>query len=287
MEQTKEKFDIYKSITRDIVMKLSKGEIPWRKRWCSPISDKLNYKSRRKYNGINLLILQQPGEYLTMKQCNEAGGHVRKGEKSHTIYQYFPVPLKGMREEYERRKKAGEDTTDITVPVLRYQQVFHLSQTEGVTSKIETIEHEKAKNPVDMADYVITKFTDNTGIRINETQTDTVRVEAELSQITIPSRKQFKTEEQWYNTLFGAIAGTTLDKMYEDKKMNDAHRELVTEIAACMITTGTGIAIDETEYDTLAECKKWSAVLNNDFRLIVTASSQAQKIAEDVLKPIM
>ncbi len=58
-------------------------------------------------------------------------------------------------------------------------------------------------------------------------------------------------------------------------------------MAACMVMSGVGLAIKETEEDTMAECSKWTAALNKDFRLIVNASSKAQKIAECILKPIM
>ena len=57
--EAKEKFNIYKAVTQKIVTRLAKGDIPWRKRWCSPIKDeKLNYVSRKGYHGVNLLLLE-------------------------------------------------------------------------------------------------------------------------------------------------------------------------------------------------------------------------------------
>lgn len=297
--QTKEKFDIYKDVTRKIVMRLAEGDIPWHKRWCSPLKVKLNYKSRHKYTGVNLLLLQDDGEYLTYNQCRAEGGHVKEGEHGHTIYQHFPVVRKEDEEEYKRLTKAGESTDHIKkIFVLRYLNVFHLSQTEGIKSKLESPEHQAAKAPVDMADFVIQEFSANTGVRVKEHPSDICTYDGGTNTVSIPSRTQFGTEEQWYNTLFSGLAKSVLAKGLEreggaegedpkERKVSAVQEELESEIAACMVMSGVGLTIRETEEDTMAECSRWTAELNKDFRLIVNASAKAQKVAEYILRPIM
>ncbi len=197
--QTKEKFDIYKDVTRKIVMRLAEGDIPWHKRWCSPLRVKLNYKSRHKYTGVNLLLLKDDGEYLTYNQCRAEGGRVKEGEHSHTIYQYFPVVKKEDEEEYKRLTNAGESTDHIKKHfVMKYLNVFHLSQTEGIKSKIESPEHHIAKAPVDMADFVIREFSENNGIKVKEFPSDTCTFDNATNTVSIPSRTQFKTEEHTF-----------------------------------------------------------------------------------------
>lgn len=297
--QPKEKFDIYKDVTRKIVMRLAEGDIPWHKRWCSPLNVKLNYKSRHKYTGINLLLLQDDGEYLTYNQCREEGGHVKEGEHGHIIYQYFPVVRKEDEEEYKRLTKAGESTDHIKKSfVLKYLNVFHLSQTEGIKSKIENPDHKPAKAPVDMADFIIQEFSANTGVKVKECPSDICAYDSGTDTVSIPSRTQFGTEEQWYNTLFSGLAKSVLAKGLEKERNTEAYdtkerkvgavqEELESEIAACMVMSGVGLAIKETDEDTMAECSKWTAALNKDFRLIVNASAKAQKAAEYILRPIM
>lgn len=300
---TKEKFDIYKDVTRKIVMRLAEGDIPWHKRWCTPLQEKINYKSRRKYSGVNLLILQDEGEYMTFKQCEEAGGTVKKGEHGHTIYQYFPIPKKEDKEEYERLKKAGENTDHIRMNwILKQANVFHLSQIDGINSKTKSNAHESAQAPVDMANFIISEFSSNTGISVDENRGDSCFLNESDNKICIPLRTQFKNEEQWYSTLFSELAKTVitrnLDSVNDEKeteteeedktkKVSTVQFELESEIAACMVMSSVGLTIKQTEEDTMAECSKWMAEMNKNYRLIVNASSKAQKIAEYILKPIM
>ena len=287
---TKEKFDIYKDVTRRIVMSLAQGEIPWRQRWCSPVNIKVNYVSRRPYSGINLLLLRDMGEYLTFNQCDSLGGHIKKGEHAKTIYTWFPFVRKEDKEEYERRKKAGENTDDLTIPVLRFNKVFHLSQTEGIKTKIETPENEQAGKPVDIAEWILSRYGEDTGITIKEKQADTCTFDSSTGILTVPSRGQFRKEEQWYGTVFQQLALAMAEGAQAkdaEKKTNPAMAELVAEIAASMVMTGVGLDIQQTREDTLAACSRWSRELEADARLVVTASGRAQKIAEHILQPLL
>lgn len=286
----KERFDVYKDITRKIVMELAKGEIPWHKRWCSPIKGKMNYVSRRSYGGVNLLLLPKEGEYLTFKQCSDLGGTIRKGEHTTTVYQYYPYVRPQDKEEFERRKKEGLDTDELTIPVLKYLQVFHLSQVEGIETKITTVDHESAQSPVDMADFCLERLHDTTGIDYREEQTDAIHNDGCL--VTLPSRTQFPHEEQWYATLFTEVAKNVFDRQMaqksgEQRKENAVLDELTCEIASSMVMASVGLEIKQTQEDTLAECSRWAEALNKDFRMIVTAATRAQKVAERILQPII
>ena len=296
---TNEKKDInrcYKDITNRIVKKLVEGRIPWHERWCSPIHGKCNYVTRRPYGGVNLLILEDEGEYMTFNQCKNAGGNIRKGEHSHTIYQHYPVfKSKEDREEYNRLKEAGLDTSHIQqIWLLGYVNVFHLSQTEGLKSKNVTCEHESARKPVDIADYVIKQYLDANGLKVDEKPCDKCSLDSERRTLTIPSRRQFHTEEQWYNTLLREIARTALERADDNDEQDEkthkksvVQQELEAEIAACMVMSGVGLTIQESEKDTLAECSRWIDEFNRDFRLVVRASNGAAKAAERILQPII
>ena len=72
--------NVYEIVTQKIIEKLDQGVIPWRRPWNAPTAR--NWQSGKEYNGINRLLLGC-GEYVTFKQCTEAGGKIKKGEKSH------------------------------------------------------------------------------------------------------------------------------------------------------------------------------------------------------------
>lgn len=272
-------FDIYKDVTQKIVMNLKDGIIPWRKKWCSPILVKCNWKTQRKYNGINLLILKDEGEYLTFKQCQEAGGHVKPGEKAHTIYQWIPYVKKEDKEEYERRIKEGEDTDDLVTPILKHLNVFHISQTEGIKSKEEKTGYTDAKSPVDMAELCLSALCQKVKEeKIDECYTDTDNI------LHVPARKQFESEEQWYNSVFSHVAQ---NQMQIKENTKPALVELTSEMAACMIMTGVGLNTEAAFTDTIYDCSYWAQQLNDDVKLVIKAAGNAYKIAEKVLEPIM
>jgi hypothetical protein len=77
--------DVYAIVTEKIVNLLEQGIVPWRRPW-SATGLPRNLVSKKRYRGVNLFLLS-PTKYvspfwLTMKQANEVGGSVRKGEHS-------------------------------------------------------------------------------------------------------------------------------------------------------------------------------------------------------------
>ena len=89
--------DLYQSITDKIIAELSAGTAPWVRPW-SGTTDPLprNAVSQRPYRGINNILLgietfghgYATNQWLTFRQANQLGGHVRKGEHGSTIIYY-------------------------------------------------------------------------------------------------------------------------------------------------------------------------------------------------------
>ena len=93
-------------------------------------------EDEKPYRGINTMLLDG-GEYATFKQIKEAGGKVKKGEKSHLVV--FWKMMKFEDEETEEEKN---------VPLLRYYRVFEVgSQVEGLETKrtYETFDHDPSR----------------------------------------------------------------------------------------------------------------------------------------------
>ena len=100
--------DIYEEVTRRIVEQMEQGEIPWRKPWIAGGSC-VSYATGRPYSLLNQMLLGKPGEYLTFRQCQQAGGHIHRGEKAHMV-----VFWKWIEQENE---ETGEKKQ---IPFLRY-----------------------------------------------------------------------------------------------------------------------------------------------------------------------
>ena len=118
--------NVYEIVTERILDQLNKGVIPWRK--TGKGSEPVNYASRKGYRGVNLLLLPFGGEYLTYKQAIDAGGNVRKGEKPHMVVFWRMLE----KENLDNGKKEE-------IPFLRYSNVFHISQCDGIESKLPQV----------------------------------------------------------------------------------------------------------------------------------------------------
>ena len=80
--------DIYAMVTDTIIDLHESGVVRWRRPWTSTGLPR-NLVSEKPYRGVNVFLLsasQYVSPYwLTMRQANELGGHIRKGEESTAI----------------------------------------------------------------------------------------------------------------------------------------------------------------------------------------------------------
>lgn len=292
--KTAEKFNIFKAVTQKIVMRLAQGDIPWRKRWCNPIADeKLNYASRKSYHGVNLLLLEKPGEYMTVKQANDAGGKVRRGEHGTLVFKWIPFIPKDRKAEAERLEKEGKSTEHLKAFKTGWDNVFHLSQTEGISSKIQQPEHRKAEKPTDMAWFVIERFLESRRLRLDEKPAEGVSFDELSGTLTVPSRGQYHLEEEWYGSVFSGLV-EALQRSENHEKASTAaadtrkavKEELINEIGSAMCLTAVGLDNKRTNEDTAAECARWIAEFNRDFTLVVSSAGAAERLARIILRPI-
>ena len=78
--------DIYAIVNEKIINLLETGVIPWRRPWTSAGLPR-NLVSKKPYRGINVFLLSASKYvspfWLTLRQANELGGHVRKRRGKH------------------------------------------------------------------------------------------------------------------------------------------------------------------------------------------------------------
>ena len=107
--------DIYEEVTCRIVEQMEQGEIPWRKPWIAGGSC-VSYATSKPYSLLNQMLLGQPGEYLTFRQCRQAGwAHPQGREGAHGCV------LEVDRAEKENRRKEGDSVSALL-------QVFHINK---------------------------------------------------------------------------------------------------------------------------------------------------------------
>ncbi|MCC4231586.1 ssDNA-binding domain-containing protein [Sphingobium soli] len=134
---------LYGEVTARVIAELEEGRLPWVQPWDSarcPCTMPHNAVSGRVYSGINILILWceaverqfSSQRWLTYKQAEQAGGHVRRGEKGTVICYADRFTPKA-----EAAKAAGEDREARTVAFLKRFTVFNLDQIEGLPEQYD------------------------------------------------------------------------------------------------------------------------------------------------------
>ena len=272
-------FDIYETVTNRILEQLEQGVIPWRKTWNG--SEPRNYVTQKQYRGINLLLLPYGGEYLTFKQAKEAGGSVKRGEKSHMIV-FFKMLDK-------TDEKTGEAEK---FPYLKYSNVFHITQCEGIETKMEPISAENENEPEEAAQNIIDNYVKRTGVNVELINGSNKACYAPADdKITMPVIQQFNTTNDYYSVFFHEAAHSTghenrlkrLEKAAAFGSHSYSKEELIAEITACMLMNFTQIEIPETFENSVSYIKSWSQKLKDDKRMIVTAANAAQKATDLIL----
>lgn len=259
---------VYTYVTERILEALKNGTIPWQKPWKAGLP--INYVSRKAYRGINLLLLNRSGEYLTWNQITKLGGKVKKGSKSEMVVFFKLIDSK--------------EDPDKKIPLLRYYRVFHISDVDGIPSILDaqTEENKTITTCEDIVkQYNEVEIVNDTDKRAFYTPTNDI--------INIPRMNVFVSSEEYYSTLFHEMVHSTghksrLNRFTSPDQFNfGSHdyskEELVAEIGSAMLCTITDIEKNTID-NSAAYIDSWIKALENDHKLIVQAANKAQAAVE-------
>jgi antirestriction protein ArdC len=204
--------------------------------------------------------------WLTYKQCQEAGGQVRKGEKSTPgIYVNKQVIEKGTEEER-------------LVPFMRQFSLFNVAQCDGLTyvNSIPDLP-ERARNEKAEA------FFDAIGAEVRWGEPMAAYIPSR-DLIVMPERGAFTDAESMYATFAHEQIHRTghksrLDRDLKSRFDQDAYafEELIAEIGAAMTCAHLQLkgTLRHASY-----VDHWLKVLKQDSRAILSAASMASKAAD-------
>lgn len=150
--------DVYSIVTERIIKQLEQGYIPWKKPWVNCFDGTFNRISRKPYSLLNQLLLTHEGEYATFKQWEQIGGKVKKGEKSEIIVFW-------KMQEVTEKTETGEMQVR-NIPVLRYYNVFHISQVENILP-LDDSENRFDTEPIEEAEKVFRDYAEREHIALH------------------------------------------------------------------------------------------------------------------------
>lgn len=283
--------DVYGIVTDKIINLLEQGAVPWRRPWTGGGLPR-NVMSKKPYRGINHFLLSaskyvQP-YWLTMRQANELGGHIRKGEES-TIVVFWKVD--DLNENAEDTDHEQPEQKTRRRFLLRCYRVWNLEQCEfpqAVLDKlprIETHEHD----PIEAAERIIAKMPNPPQIQYAGSKAFYNSI---TDRITLPPRELFVSAEEFYATsLHETIHSTGSQKRLARKSILEAApfgsqtysaEELVAEMGAAYLCAEAGISNAVVE-NQAAYVAGWLMRLRDDRKLLFHAAAQAQRAADFIL----
>ncbi len=287
-------FDIYEHVTNRIIEQLEKGVIPWKKPWkVSGIQIKganditkvaFNRITKTAYSPLNQMILQHAGEYATFKQWHDLGGYVRKGEKAEFVV-FWKLYQK------TETDKNGEEII-VTIPILKYYQVFHISQIENVKPlQAEDLKDTEVKfDSNEEAERIIADYQTRENILIEFIGNDAY-YSPSRDLIRLPEKFKFgKNGAEFYSTAFHEITHSTGAKKRLDREKGSffgderySKEELIAEIGAAGMLSLLNIETESSFTNSTAYIRSWLEQLRNDKKLIVSAASKAEKAIKYIL----
>lgn len=276
---------VYEMVTDRIIEQLENGVIPWQKPWTGVRSGAFNRISKKPYSLLNQMLLKYDGEYATFKQWQDLGGHVRKGEKSEIVCFWKIQPI----------EEEQEDGTKVVkqIPLLRYYNVFHISQVDG----IEPLQEEELNDiePIEKAENVLNDYWTRENITVKHMAGNRAYYSPTHDMICLPLFEQFTDSNEYYSTAFHESAHSTMKEnrcnRAEDRKgklvafgsADYSKEELIAEISSATILNIIGIETKGSFTNSAAYIQNWLSVLRNDVKFIVSASSKAEKAVKYIL----
>lgn len=271
---------VYEIITETIIKQLESGVAPWRRPWTCQTP--ANLLTQKEYRGLNVFTLGSQGFpsrfWLTFNQATKLGGRIRKGEKSSLVI-FWNVGE-------DRETITPDGTKETSRPfLLRYYNVFNLSQAEGIDIPASLLQETRTNDPIETCEQIVANMPSSPAFE----QSDNAWYSPSNDVAGMPARGLFHSSEEYYSTLFHELAHSTghAKRLHRDNFDNPvsfgsesySKEELIAEMTAAMLCGVAGIE-QKTLENSAAYLKTWIARLKSDSRLLVSAASQAQKAAD-------
>lgn len=272
------KITVASIVTDRIIAMLERGVIPWRKPWYEVPA--VNYVTQQPYTGINIMLLERSGEYITFNQLKKLGGWVKKGAQSYIAVQYI------------NKESELEDPEDPNSEIkegyrfMRYFNLFHISDCVGIESRqSQTLKiRESNHDYLDAVEQLIKNFKNVAPIKLGYKK---AAYYPTRDVIQLPDPETFKNVEDYYAVTFHELIHSTghpsrlnregvriKGKQHKSSTIY-AKEELIAEMGAAILCTMAEIE-HKTIDNSATYIKGWLKALSDDSTFIIKAAAQAQ-----------
>lgn len=285
--------DLYSEIATRIIEQLESGVIPWRKPWSGRPDGAISHATGRPYSLINQMILDRPGEYLTFNQVKSEGGKIKKGAKARFVVFWKVYPKQQKNDDGTPAMNDDGEPVYVNLPVLRYFQVFHIDDIEGIAPKWAHNDAPSAA-PDDAAEAVFDGYVRRENIHFEQLISDEAYYSPARDLIHLPLREQFDSTAEYYSTAFHEATHSTghvtrLNRFAGEDAVaafgseSYSKEELTAEIGSAFILHTLNLETPQSFKNSAAYIQSWLQALKNDKRMIIGAAARAEKAVKLIL----
>ncbi|MDD4150723.1 MAG: zincin-like metallopeptidase domain-containing protein [Bacteroidales bacterium] len=301
--------DIYERITATIIEMLEEHkESDFSECWYSLSGEVFarNVASKHTYSGINQLMLSyikrkrnySYNRWLTFKQIQKHNARIIKGSKSamvvYTSALYLDektgANLTRIVEALLKKNQSIEHLNVKKVGYLKDYRVFNVCCVEGLPADYYEQAELDSLSEIER-DERAEKLILSTGANICFAAQNLAFYKPSDDKIYMPLTKQFVSKEAYYSVLFHELthyvgAESRLNRPIINKfgSKEYAFEELIAEISSAFIMAFLGYESRIT--DNVDYIDNWLAVMKNDKKYIIQASSQAQTASNYILQNV-
>ena len=278
--------DIYSQVNDRILSALEQGIIPWKRPWTGRIPT--NYDTGREYRGVNILALEiaemvrgySSPYWLTFRQAQKHGGHIRKGEKA-TYIVFSEKKIKEVTKEDGTKEKR-------VFHFVRSFPIFNWEQTEGVSKKEAVPALDPDRDLIEVCNSVLSRMPNPPPYR--ESGSSAYYVPKE-DLVNLTPIETFKSTEGYLTTKFHEYAHSTGHESRLKRPgivavaafggEDYSFEELVAELTSAYLCAKNGI--NNTLENSTGYIQNWLKVLRDDKTMLMKASGKAMAAVEYIL----
>jgi antirestriction protein ArdC len=286
-KSTSPRADVYTRVTNRIIADLEQGVRSWLKPWSADnAAERITRPLRHNgtpYRGINVLLLwgeamakgYASAMWMTYKQADELGAHVRKGEQGSMVVfadRFTKTETNDQGEEIEQ-----------DIPFMKAYTVFNVEQIEDLPMHYTTKPELKGE-PLQLianaeAFFVATGATIRHGgnMAYYAPGPDLIQLPPPEAFNDAESYAATKAHELTHWTAHPARLARVLGKRFGDNAY--AAEDLIAELGAAFLCADLGIT-PEPRDDHAAYLAHWLKVLREDKRAIFSAAAHAQRAVD-------
>ena len=223
--------------------------------------------------------------WLTFRQAREAGGNVRRGEKSTTVVLFKPFQK---AEADEHGRMTTDENGDLVMRNYRMMDSFHLFNIDQCENLPDKLCPEQPVLPEAERIAGADKIVANGGVPVRHNNGGRACYHPVADHIIMPQAAQFRSPADYYSTLLHELVHSTghVSRLAREGIVDcpaDKHdpvygfEELVAEMGAAFLCADLGIQGDLQHESYIAS---WLTILKEDKRAIFRAARYAREAFE-------